>query len=79
MKLTVQPWLHLVFVWSLSPDSLVQVVGLLFNIEPVLQKNYSFYSRFFTAFEICEVRFSYNGHTAVFFVFTIPHLVDRIS
>ena len=30
----------------------------------------------FTAFEICEVRLSYDGHAAVF---TVPHLVDRIS
>ena len=41
MGLTVQPWHHLVFVWSL-----IQAVGLLFYIDPVLQKHCSFYSRF---------------------------------
>ena len=42
MRLTVQSWLHLVFVWSLFPNSLVQVVGLLLYIEPVLQETLQF-------------------------------------
>ena len=49
------------------------MVGLLFYIEPVLQKHCSFYLRFcFKAFEIYEVRLSYDGHTAVFLGFYHP-------
>ena len=57
-----------VFVFlSLFPDSLEQVVGLLFYIEPVLHETLQFLLEvFFTAFQICEVRLSYDGHTAVF-------------
>ena len=66
------------------------MVGLLFNIEPVLQKkkkkkkkkkNFAVSTRdfVFTAFEIFEVRLSYDGHTAVFLSVYRPHLVDRTS
>ena len=45
----------------------LRVVGLLFYIEPLLQKtSVSTRDFVFTAFEICEVRLSYDGHTAVF-------------
>ena len=41
--------------------------GLQFYIEPVLQEILQFLLEIcFTAFEICEVRLSYDGHTAVF-------------
>ena len=44
------------------------MVGLLFYIEPVLKETWQFLLEilFLTAFEICEVRLSYDGHTAVF-------------
>ena len=43
------------------------MVGLLLYIEAVLHKHSSFYPKFFlTIFDICEVRLSYDGHTAVF-------------
>ena len=70
----LQPWHRLVLVWSLFPDSLVQVVGLLFYIEAV--------SRFcFYDFEICEVRLSYDGHTAVFLnvYHTPPTLQNKLT
>ena len=48
---------------------MVQVVGLLLYIEPVLQEILQFLLEILIlrlAFEICEVRLSYDGHTAVF-------------
>ena len=43
-------------------------MGLLFYIEPVLQKKIAVSTRdfVFTAFEICDVYIPYDGHTAVF-------------
>ena len=78
IRLTVQPWRRLVFVWSLFPTVWCRWWACCFTSNQSYKKiavsNRDFV---FTAFAICEVRLSSDGHTAKFLSVYCPHLVDR--